>query len=131
MSAKTRTMADDTKLAEPTEKEKQTKKDMSQQVKTLGNTTASKAKDNIKDLVVFGDGDMFKLLSKASSKKEGWMKSTKAMEIPKIGVVIQVTTQQGGQVAEALVFVPGAQVAETEVDGVVIARAVINDARIV
>ena len=29
-----------------------------------------------------GNGDMFKLLCKASSQKEGWMKSTKAMEIP-------------------------------------------------
>jgi hypothetical protein len=35
------------------------------------------------------------------------MKSTKVMNIPGIGVVIQVTTQQGSHVAEALQFVPG------------------------
>ncbi len=34
------------------------------------------------------------------------MKSTKAMEIEGVGCVVQVTTQQGQQVAEALVFVP-------------------------
>jgi hypothetical protein len=33
------------------------------------------------------------------------MKSTKAMETPK-GCVVQVTTQQGDNVAEALTFVP-------------------------
>jgi len=98
--------------------------------KTLDNTTVSKAKDNVRDLKVFGDGDMFRLISKASSKKENWMKSTKALEIPKIGVVIQVTTQQGDNVAEGLVFVPGARIEETEVEGVVIARRLVNDARI-
>ena len=58
------------------------------------------------DLVVFGSGDLFKLISKASSKGEGWMKSTKAMQIDGVGVVVQVTTQQGDNVAEALTFVP-------------------------
>lgn len=80
--------------------------------KTLGNTTVLQAKANVKDLVVWGDGDMFKLLCKASSQSEGWMKSTKAMEIPGAGCVVQVTTQQrnpdGSYVlAEAVCFVPG------------------------
>lgn len=79
--------------------------------KTLGNTSVDKAKDNVKDLEVFGNGDMFKLLSKASSQREGWMKSTKAMDIPGVGVLVQVTTQQDGEVAEALAFVPGAKIA--------------------
>ena len=57
---------------------------------------------------MFGDGDTFKLICKASSAKERWMKSTKAMEIAGVGVVVQVTTQQGDNVAEALQFVPGA-----------------------
>lgn len=38
------------------------------------------------------------------------MKSTKAMEIESIGCVVQVTTQQGNNVAEALVFVPGVKI---------------------
>lgn len=78
--------------------------------KTLHNSTVSGAKKNVSDLVVFGDGDTFKLICKASSKNEGWMKSTKAMEIPGVGCVVQVTTQQGQNVAEALSFVPGVKI---------------------
>jgi endonuclease YncB( thermonuclease family) len=80
--------------------------------KTLTNTTASQAKDNVRDIVFWGDGDTFKLISKASSLNEGWMKSTKAMEIPGVGCVVQVTTQQRNEngtyaIAEAVTFVPG------------------------
>ena len=74
--------------------------------KSLGNTDVNGAKKNVSDLVTFGNGDLFVLLAKASSQAEGWMKSTKAMETP-TGCVIQVTTQQGDQIAEALTFVPG------------------------
>ena len=74
--------------------------------KTLHNSTVSQARDNVRDINVFGDGDLFKLISKASSKSEGWMKSTKAMEIPGAGCLVQVTTQQGDHVAEAITFVP-------------------------
>ena len=81
--------------------------------KTLGNTTASGAKDNVKDIVFWGDGDLFKLISKASSQEEGWMKSTKAMEIEGVGCVVQVTTQQNYNIAEALTFVPGVKIEET------------------
>ena len=80
--------------------------------KTLTNTTASQAKDNVKDIVFWGNGDTFKLISKASSVKEGWMKSTKAMEIEGVGCVVQVTTQQGLNVAEALSFIPGVKIQE-------------------
>ena len=79
--------------------------------KTLHNSTVSGAKKNVSDLVVFGDGDTFKLICKASSKAEGWMKSTKAMQIDDVGCVIQVTTQQGDNVAEAISFVPGVKIA--------------------
>lgn len=80
--------------------------------KTLHNSDVSGAKKNVKDIVVFGNGDLFKLLSKASSKSEGWMKSTKAMEIHGVGCVVQVTTQQGDNIAEALTFVPGVEIYE-------------------
>lgn len=80
--------------------------------KSLGNTDSNGAKKNVKDIVFWGDGDTFKLISKASSKNEGWMKSTKAMEIKGIGCVVQVTTQQGDNIAEALTFVPGAKIIE-------------------
>lgn len=78
--------------------------------KTLHNSTVSAARVNVPDLKVYGDGDTFKLICKASSKSEGWMKSTKAMEILGVGCVVQVTTQQGDRVAEALTFVPGVRI---------------------
>ena len=81
--------------------------------KTLINTTADKASKNVKDIVFWGDGDSFKLLSKAHSVKEGWMKSTKAIQIDGVGCVVQVTTQQGDNIAEALTFVPGVKIKET------------------
>jgi len=79
--------------------------------KTLHNSDVSGARQNVEDLEVYGDGDLFQLLAKASSQKEGWMKSTKAMGVPG-GCVVQVTTQQRNPdgsyaVAEALTFVPG------------------------
>jgi len=78
--------------------------------KTLHNSDASGARKNVKDIKIVGDGDMFRLLCKASSEKEGWMKSTKALEVPG-GCLVQVTTQQRNEdgsyaVAEALSFVP-------------------------
>ena len=78
--------------------------------KTLHNSTADGAAKNVDDIKFYGDGDTFKLISKASSAKEGWMKSTKAMEIVGVGCVVQVTTQQGDNVAEALTFVPGVRI---------------------
>ena len=79
--------------------------------KTLDITNGEDAKKKIKDIVFFGNPDTWQLLSKASSKEEGWMKSTKVMEIDQVGVVLQVSTQQGFNVAEALTFIPGAKIA--------------------
>ena len=96
--------------------------------KSLHNTDINGAHKNVKDIVVFGNGDMFQLLCKASSENEGWMKSTKAMEIPEAGCVVQVTTQQRNldgsyAVAEAVTFVPGVQIKETRnSDGTVVGR---------
>lgn len=111
-------------------------------MKKMGITDINGARANVKDIVVFGDGDTFKLLCKASSEKEGWMKSTKAMEIPGVGCVLQVTTQQRNQaqttflgklaklifgskfkpevsyaVAEAVSFVPGVKIAKDKNNG--------------
>jgi len=91
--------------------------------KTLNNSDANKAKRTVRDLEVFGYGDMFHLLSKASSESEGWMKSTKAMQIRGgAGCVVQVTTQQRNPdgsyaVAEALTFVPGVYIVDREDGG--------------
>ncbi|MCF7910878.1 hypothetical protein K9L16_04355 [Candidatus Pacearchaeota archaeon] len=83
--------------------------------KTLHNSDVSGARKNVKDIKVFGNGDLFQLLYKASSEKEGWMKSTKAMEIENIGCVVQVTTQQMNpngsySLAEAVTFVPDVRI---------------------
>lgn len=90
--------------------------------KTLHNSDASPASKNVSDLKVYGNPDCWKLITKASSQGEGWMKSTKAMEVPG-GVVIQVTTQQLNldgtySLAEALTFVPNAWVETTFINGV-------------
>jgi hypothetical protein len=95
--------------------------------KTFENTDSNGAKKNVSDIQFWGDGDTFKLISKAWSKSEGWMKSTKAMEIPFIGCVVQVTTQQGESVAEALTFVPNTKIIDVlNSEGVVIGRKISN-----
>lgn len=99
--------------------------------KTLGNTDINKCKDNVPDVVVFGDGDLFKLISKASSQEEGWMKSTKAMQIGQEGCVVQVTTQQMNAdgsyaIAEALTYAPGAAIAvQVDKEGNIVGRELI------
>ena len=89
--------------------------------KTLHNSDVSGARQNVPDIKVVGNGDMFRLLCKASSQNEGWMKSTKAMEVVG-GCVVQVTTQQKNlngtySVAEALTYVPGVKIANDENNG--------------
>ena len=84
--------------------------------KSLHNTDANGAKKNVKDIVFWGNGETFKLISKASSEKEGWMKSTKAMQAGN-SVVVQVTTQQRNpdgsySIAEALTTVENATIVE-------------------
>lgn len=85
-------------------------------MKTLHNSDLSGTKENVLDVRTVGNTDMFQLLCKASSANEGWMKSTKAMEVLG-GCVVQVTTQQRNPdgsyvVAEALTFVPSVRIAE-------------------
>jgi hypothetical protein len=95
--------------------------------KTLDSTDVKGASLNVGDLKIWGNGDTFKLICKASSAGEGWMKSTKAMEIHGLGCVVQVTTQQGDNVAEALVFVPGACIAKkTDLEGKVTGRYLVK-----
>ncbi len=87
--------------------------------KSLGIENVKEAKDTIPDLKVYGDGDTWKLLCKASSETQGWMKSTKVMNVPG-GCLVQVTTQQRNvstygptsisALAEAITFVPGVQI---------------------
>jgi hypothetical protein len=89
--------------------------------KTLHNSDVSAAHVNVPDIKVVGNGDSWKLLCKASSQEEGWMKSTKAMEVPG-GCCLQVTTQQRNPdgsyaLAEAVCFVPDVTIVNDENNG--------------
>ncbi len=96
-------------------------------MKTVNNTSAEQAKQQVSDIQFFGNGDTFKLICKASSKSESWMKSTKAMQIDNLGCVVQVTTQQGDNVSEALTFVPNAKIKEIkDSEGKVIERKLVS-----
>jgi hypothetical protein len=82
--------------------------------KDLGITEVRGAKANIPDIQVYGDGDTFALLCKASSQSQGWMKSTKVCNVED-GCIVQVTTQQRNSdssyaVAEALTYVPNVHI---------------------
>jgi len=55
-------------------------------------------------------------INKAWNDVEGWMKSTKALELP-YGVLVQVTTYERGNIAEALTYVPGVSLEIEETTG--------------
>jgi hypothetical protein len=85
--------------------------------KTLDVVSSEDANTKVSDVQFFGNPDMFKLLCKASSKSQGWMKSSKACQVEGGGCIVQVTTQQGDNIAEALTYVPNC-VIETDENGV-------------
>jgi hypothetical protein len=103
--------------------------------KSLHNTTSNGARKNVKDIQFWGDGDMFKLISKASSENEGWMKSTKAMEIKGVGCVVQTTTQQRNPdgsyaLTDAVTFVPNCYIEATMNDkDEVVSRKLISNVK--
>lgn len=81
------------------------------QKKALDVTNPKDLVQKVTDVEVVGDPDTWVLIAKASSKSQGWMKSTKAMSLGVIGTLIQVSTQQRNPdgswaLAEALTFVP-------------------------
>ena len=100
-----------------------------QSKKSLHNTCSNGATKNVKDIIFWGNGDTFQLISKASSEAEGWFKSTKAMKCGK-DVVIQVTTQQKNpdgsySVAEALTTAHNKKIVETtDQNGNVVSRTI-------
>ena len=82
--------------------------------KTLDVTNMEQLEAKVSDVQVHGDPGLWVCIGKASSKEQGWMKSTKVMRISNLGVLVQVSTQQGDNVAEALAFIPGASLVEFE-----------------
>jgi hypothetical protein len=85
--------------------------------RNLHNTDTTAARSTTSDIKVTGNPDVWELVCKASSKSQGWMKSTKRMKVPG-GWLVQATTEhrffadghscQGAVsgCAEALTFVP-------------------------
>lgn len=70
------------------------------------------AKTKVSDVKVFGNPDIWQLICKASSEKEGWMKSTKVMKVEG-GLFLQVTTKQRNPdgswaISESVTFAPKA-----------------------
>lgn len=87
--------------------------------KSLDIRNIADAKRKVSDLKVIGNGDAFRLVSKTVSEQQGWMESTKALNIRGVGVVLKVTTQQRNPdgsyvIAEALTFVPGSLAIEDQ-----------------
>ncbi len=85
--------------------------------KDLTVTSIEDAQTKVPDIQVFGNGDLWQLLCKASSANGGWMKSTKAMNIEGYGIALQVSTQQGDQVSEALINIPNVKIVNDENGG--------------
>lgn len=54
-----------------------------------------------------GNPDQWVCIAKAWNKSEGWMKSTKVLEVPGVGCFLQVTTKEKDAVAEAVCWAPG------------------------
>lgn len=85
--------------------------------RNLSNTNTGDAKESTSDIEVKGNPDLWRLICKASSASQGWMKSTKGMELAG-GVLIQVTTEhrdKKGKVtacAEALQYVPACSISD-------------------
>lgn len=78
--------------------------------KTLTHLNAEAAKQA--GVSIFGNHDLWTLVGKAYHQTEGWMKSTKVMEMAK-GCILQTTTQQRNlngsySLTDSLVYVPGA-----------------------
>jgi hypothetical protein len=61
--------------------------------RTLNASSPETAKAAISDLEVWGDPDMVKLIAKASSRQQGFMKTMKAVDLGG-GVIVQFETQQ-------------------------------------
>jgi hypothetical protein len=80
--------------------------------RNYANKTTEQAVNTTSDAVVFGDGDMWKLLCKFSSQSNRVMKSTKALEIKMVGCLVQVTTVENGVPSEAITFVPNTVIVE-------------------
>ena len=87
------------------------------QPKTLNNVSDETLKANVGDVQLFANADKWLCIGKCWSAKEKWMHSTKAMNIPGFGCVVQVSTQQGEQVTTSLTSIQGVGVYPSKYGG--------------
>ena len=101
-----------------------------QQEKSLNCTDTDTAHNYAPDMETFGD-DSWKLICKASSQKQGWMKTTKAMDVNGSSVIVQTETQQRNPdgswaLSQAVVFVQRCSILDVlDVDGKLVTRRLI------
>lgn len=97
----------------------------------LGNVSGETLEKNVSDVKTWGEPNDWKLICKAWSDEQGWMRSTKALEIPGMGCLVQVSTIETSpngvrSPAEAVVYVPGVEIVETgDTEGGVTSRSLI------
>lgn len=72
--------------------------------RTVSNTTPKQAAQS--GVEFLGDPNKWVVLHKAWNADEGWMRSTKALEIPGVGCMVQVSTLEKDKIAESVCFVP-------------------------
>jgi len=77
--------------------------------KDLSVTSGKDLKKKVSDVKTYGNPDIWVLVCKASSQKQGWMKTTKALAIGE-GCLVQTETQQKNldgsySLSQALTFV--------------------------
>jgi len=98
--------------------------------KPLNNTSSEQARQQTSDLEIFGDVDAWQLICKASSESQGWMKTTKAMEIEGAGCLVQTETLQQEKarrpqysISQSLIFIPNVKISQVcDQDGKLIGR---------
>lgn len=64
------------------------------------------------DIIIDGNANAWKLITKAASVE--WEKTTRAIEIPQVGCVVQVSTMDKNGTTKSLTFVPGVKLEENE-----------------
>ena len=86
--------------------------------RTLDIKSTEDAKRKVSDTKVVGNPDIWQLIAKASSESEGWMKSTKAMDVGN-GCLVQTTTIERNSdgskaIFETVTFVPNVEIRTDE-----------------
>ena len=67
----------------------------------------TKEADTSSDVKTVGRTDAWELMTKASSKEQAFMHSTKMLDLGSDGAVLLVDTLEEGRPAKAMVWVPG------------------------